>query len=345
MDFANQAQMLAARAGTAENSRERERMESLKQSLTGKNSKEALREACNDFESIFLKKMWEKMKSTVPKEGYLHNKHEDMYLSMFDHEFAKKMSREQGIGLGDMLYKQLESRLEKASSQSEPELETRVEVPSGEKQASGTDSGDKEAYFAEINSILEGIEDPRTRADVLARHIELRLGDSSGGLAPNRLRVHESIKPDDFPYTSSVMPEMQWPGEGRLSSGFGWRDDPFTGEKAWHAGVDIAMDQGSEVRSCWPGKVVFSGEKGGYGNVVIVEHGNGWKSFYGHNQENLVEEGEFVRDGQRIALSGDTGRSTGPHLHFELRQRDQAWDPRMIRDRTLAGISVGDDLG
>jgi len=91
--------------------------------------------------------------------------------------------------------------------------------------------------------------------------------------------------------------------------------------------------------------VAFSGEKAGYGNVVIVEHKNGWKSFYGHNRKNLVEEGEFVRDGQRIALSGDTGRSTGPHLHFELRQRDQAWDPRMILDRTLAGISVGDDLG
>lgn len=344
MDFASQAQMLAAKSGTAEASRERERMESLKRSLAGKDSKEVLREACSDFESIFLKKMWEKMKSTVPQEGYLHNKHEDMYLSMFDHEFAKKMSREQGIGLGDMLYEQLESRLEKASSQSEPKLDTRVEVPSGEKQTSGADSGAKEAYFAEIKSILQGIDDPRTRADVLARHIELRLGDSSGGLAPEKPRVFESVKPG-APYSSSVMPEMQWPGGERVSSGFGWRDDPFTGEKAWHAGVDIAMDRGSEVRSCWPGKVAFSGEKAGYGNVVIVEHKNGWKSFYGHNRKNLVEEGEFVRDGQRIALSGDTGRSTGPHLHFELRQRDQAWDPRMILDRTLAGISVGDDLG
>ncbi|MFP4168556.1 MAG: peptidoglycan DD-metalloendopeptidase family protein [Desulfonatronovibrionaceae bacterium] len=342
MEFSGHADMLAG-TREAEGSREQDRLRSLTRELSGGNSKEALREACSDFESIFLKKMWEKMKSTVPKEGYLHNKHEDMYLSMFDQEFAKMMSREDGIGLGDMIYDQLESRLEKASRESEPELDTSVQVPGKESKGGAPAVEDKEKYFSELNSIMQGVEDPRTKADILARHIELRYGEPSGGLKPEH--VPESTALDKGEYSSTLMPELNWPADGRVTSGFGWRDDPFTGEPAWHAGVDIGAEEGSDIRSCWPGKVVFSGEKGGYGKVVVVEHENGWKSFYGHNRENLVREGEYVRDGQRIATSGDTGRSTGPHVHFELRQGDQAWNPQMIRDRTLAGISVGEARG
>jgi murein DD-endopeptidase MepM/ murein hydrolase activator NlpD len=72
-----------------------------------------------------------------------------------------------------------------------------------------------------------------------------------------------------------------------------------------------------------------------------MDHGRGWKSFYGHNSQNLVREGEEVRAGEQIAEVGDTGRSTGPHLHFEIRQQDKAWDPLQIRRRLLAGLHIG----
>lgn len=325
----------------ADDARRQARIKEISRDLSRENSEKVLRDACSDFEAIFIKKMWEQMKSTVPKEGYLHSKHEDMYLSMFDHEFSKMMSREQGIGLGDMLFDQLKSRLEKASDDNGPELDTSIEPPvekSGD-ELSGAESN--QDYFAEINPVLDGIKDPGVRADVLARHIESVYGDSKGGIAPDSIRIQRPDQSENNPYSPSLMPEMNWPAVGRISSEFGWRDDPFSGKKAWHAGVDIAVAEGTEINSCWPGKVVFAGKNGGYGNMVVIEHKNGWKSYYGHNQRNLVREGQFVQDGQKIALSGDTGRSTGPHLHFELRQGDQAWNPEMIRERVLAGRSIG----
>ncbi len=339
MTVLNQAQMLAAKSGSAEVSREQQQVKGMHEAVSGKDSKDSLREACSDFEAIFVKKMWQKMKSTVPKEGYLHNKHEDMYLSMFDQKFAEKMASERGMGLGDMLYEQLRSRLESESAKSGPEVDTSVEVPPREENPG--ENAAREKYLSQMQADMESASDPRAKADILARQIESLYGEPAGGIS---LQSSASLQGDPVNprARSSVMTDISWPVKGELSSGFGWRDDPFTGEKAWHSGVDISVPKGSEVQSCWPGEVVFSGEKSGYGNLVVVQHQNGWKSFYGHNKENLVDEGEFVQDGQKIALSGDTGRSTGPHLHFELRQGEQAWDPQMIRKRVLAGLSVGD---
>ena len=92
---------------------------------------------------------------------------------------------------------------------------------------------------------------------------------------------------------------------------------------------------------CWDGKVVFAGEKGDYGKLVVLEHAGGWRSYYGHNSELNVEVGDVVTAGRKIAEVGDTGRSTGPHLHFELRQGELAWNPEQIRNRLMAGLSIG----
>jgi murein DD-endopeptidase MepM/ murein hydrolase activator NlpD len=95
------------------------------------------------------------------------------------------------------------------------------------------------------------------------------------------------------------------------------------------------------VRACWDGTVVEAGPHAGYGNLVVLEHANGWKSYYGHNSELDVQVGDTVRAGRKIAEVGSSGRSTGAHLHFELRQGDQAWDPEMIQQRLLAGLPIG----
>lgn len=111
---------------------------------------------------------------------------------------------------------------------------------------------------------------------------------------------------------------LHLPVSGTISSHYGWRHDPIDGNLRHHNGVDIAVPTGTPVKSIAPGRVSFSGTRGGYGNLVIIEHDNGMVSIYGHNSLILVTAGETVDAHKTIALSGSTGRSTGPHLHFEL---------------------------
>jgi len=116
-------------------------------------------------------------------------------------------------------------------------------------------------------------------------------------------------------------------GLARVSSGFGNRTDPFTGTRAYHAGIDFPAPRGTTVMSAGYGKVTFVGQKSGYGNLVEVTHAAGLVTRYGHLSAFLVKEGQVVNAGTPIAKVGSTGRSTGPHLHFEVRSKDQAVDP------------------
>lgn len=115
--------------------------------------------------------------------------------------------------------------------------------------------------------------------------------------------------------------------KGWISSYFGSRTDPLTGAKKWHSGVDIGTAPGSEVKCVASGVVLFAGEKGGYGNLLEVSHGDGLVTRYGHNQKLLVKAGDIVHKGTVIALAGQSGRATGPHVHFEVREDGRAVDP------------------
>jgi murein DD-endopeptidase MepM/ murein hydrolase activator NlpD len=116
-------------------------------------------------------------------------------------------------------------------------------------------------------------------------------------------------------------------GSIRMSSGYGNRKDPFTRRKAFHAGVDFPAPTGTTVLAAGNGKVIFAGKKSGYGNVVEVEHTGGLITRYAHLSAFIVKEGQSVSTGTPIARVGSTGRSTGPHLHFEVRRKDSAVDP------------------
>ena len=116
-------------------------------------------------------------------------------------------------------------------------------------------------------------------------------------------------------------------GNQRLSSGYGNRTDPFTGKKAFHGGLDFPAPSGTTVLSAGAGSVVFVGQRSGYGNVVEIGHGNGIVTRYAHLSAFLVKEGQTVNTGTPIAKVGSTGRSTGPHLHFEVRRDDSVIDP------------------
>lgn len=107
---------------------------------------------------------------------------------------------------------------------------------------------------------------------------------------------------------------FSYPARGRITSGFGWR----WGRR--HTGIDIALNVGTPVKAADGGTVKFSGRYGGYGLLVIIDHGGGYETYYGHNSKLLLKKGDKVYKGQTIALSGSTGNSTGPHLHFEVRK-------------------------
>ena len=170
---------------------------------------------------------------------------------------------------------------------------------------------------------------------------------------PNRLRTGQTI--DLSAVTSSAKPNEQKAGlsddgagaeagvsagsivhdlktfmqslAGRVTSSFGHRADPMTGSRAFHAGVDIKYPAGSFIYPALPGRVVFSGQTRGYGNLIILAHADGFTTSYGHNSSNLIPAGEVVDQKMPIAIVGATGRATGPHLHFEVRRDGRPIDP------------------
>lgn len=123
-------------------------------------------------------------------------------------------------------------------------------------------------------------------------------------------------------------PDMTRPvADGWVSSHYGQRIDPFSRRPALHRGMDFAGAGNSAILAVAPGVVSWSGRQRGYGNLIEIDHGNGWITRYGHNALNLVEPGDYVRPGQTIALMGATGRATGTHLHFEVLYRGQHQNP------------------
>ncbi|MEE1598624.1 peptidoglycan DD-metalloendopeptidase family protein [Acidaminococcus fermentans] len=121
--------------------------------------------------------------------------------------------------------------------------------------------------------------------------------------------------------------QLAWPVNGEITSPFGWRVHPIWGTQIFHAGLDIGADYGDPVHAADSGTVVYAGWMGGYGNAVMIDHGGGMVTLYGHNSSITVGEGEQVSKGQTIALAGSTGNSTGPHCHFEVRIHGEVVSP------------------
>ena len=128
------------------------------------------------------------------------------------------------------------------------------------------------------------------------------------------------------------------PGDLEVSSGFGVRRDPFLGRPAMHTGLDLRGDIGEPVRATADGKVEIAGWDGGYGNMVEIDHGHGLSTRFGHLSKIEVKVGQKVHIGDVIGRIGSTGRSTGPHLHYETRINGEPVDPQKF---LRAGIRLG----
>ncbi|MGB7440816.1 MAG: peptidoglycan DD-metalloendopeptidase family protein [Coleofasciculaceae cyanobacterium] len=123
--------------------------------------------------------------------------------------------------------------------------------------------------------------------------------------------------------------QLVFPNDSDITSEFGWRLHPVLGTSRFHAGIDFGGSYGSTIRAADRGTVIFAGWYGGYGYAVIVDHGGGLATLYGHTSKLYVSEGQTVQQGEAIAAVGSTGLSTGPHLHFEVRKEGEPVDPMM----------------
>lgn len=150
--------------------------------------------------------------------------------------------------------------------------------------------------------------------------------DAQFAVQEEQLQVLESLILDRD-LDQSLTPSGRPVRVGYASSAYGYRADPFTGKRDFHRGMDFTGQRGSDVLTVADGVVSFSGKRPGYGNVVDIDHGNGFMTRYAHNQENLVQIGHRVRAGDVIAKMGSTGRSTAPHVHFEVWKDDKPVNP------------------
>ena len=169
-------------------------------------------------------------------------------------------------------------------------------------------------YQASIKKIIEsnGMLDP----DTIYAGTELFIPGA---------KLNESFRKKLIP--PPYKPKFLMPVSGRLTSGFGYRIHPILKKRRMHKGIDISSRYGSNVKAAVGGFVTYSGQMGNYGNLVVIDHQNGFETRYAHNSRLKVKKGDRVHQGQTVALVGNTGRSNGTHLHFEIWKNGEAIDP------------------
>jgi murein DD-endopeptidase MepM/ murein hydrolase activator NlpD len=189
----------------------------------------------------------------------------------------------------------------------------------------------QQAYAKSLDQFTE------LRASALAGHLEPGLSfgrHSFGDSASFSGALSDSMNPADAP--------SLWPVIGRVTSSFGEREDPFNGEGAFHAGIDIATGYGNPVHAPADGYILMAGPASGYGREMILDHGQGITTVYGHLSGFAVAAGQQVKRGQVIGYVGSAGRSTGPHLHYEVRIRNTPVNPhKYLRETMEQQVAAG----
>ncbi len=170
--------------------------------------------------------------------------------------------------------------------------------------------------------------------------ILLHKDEGSGGLfhevSPLEAKKDELVGRIDFYLEKANVIPLGKPLNGRITSRFGKRRDPFNGRISFHDGIDIRGRRGAEIYATAGGVITRAGRNGGYGNYVELQHRDGYETAYAHMKKILVKRGQKVKRGDVIGLVGNTGRSTGPHLHYEIRRNDKVLDPARYMDIAAA---------
>lgn len=203
--------------------------------------------------------------------------------------------------------------IDEKRSQLESELDEKERLKNqiaGKKQEVETAKQDREQNLKEIISDLKELERQEDQLLAKSKEFEQKI-----------IALQSSNK-----YIGGT---LGWPSPGyyKITSPYGYRNHPILNKKKLHTGIDIAVPSGTNILAANSGKVIYSGYNGGYGNTVIIDHGGKISTLYAHNSKLLVKVGDEVEKGKAISKSGSTGLSTGPHLHFEVRENGQHVDP------------------
>jgi murein DD-endopeptidase MepM/ murein hydrolase activator NlpD len=266
-----------------------------------------LQRLASEFESMLLNQMLSEMRKAGRWQD--EDEEEDMFgakalFETLDAEFTKELSQARGFGLG----RQLMTAFDRMQGNATPDA-TKAGAPTNDtktKESSGADA------VTPVGTTGVGDAAPAT-IDPIAVARQILDGDavSSGGNA-------------------------------KVTSGFGWRRDPFTGEARFHKGIDLQAAYGQDVAAVAGGTVTFSGTQGSYGTTVVVQHANGTQSRYAHLSLALVAAGDPVSVGQVVGRAGSSGRATGPHVHLEVLDREgRALNPLTHPEGTTPSTALG----
>lgn len=334
----------------------------------------ALRQAAAQFESLLLTQLTASLnpKDEDGEDALFSNSGGGMGLArqMYSEQLAKSMSESGGIGIADMIIAQATKRSAQplknhVSHVTERALSAAREIKneamrSSAAKASPTASKATDLYPDAIiiseASTSAGLAKPTAPSANSASSL-INANDSRAAIGATRpRRVHaieknatlmnesSTIRAPRLNATSSVKSpgplanyvSFQAPVRGEIRSEFGMRRDPINGRMRLHQGIDIAAGRGTPIAAAAAGTVVFAGRNKGYGNMVMIEHADGRRTLYAHAQSLFVKAGDTVSAGQTIAAVGSTGHSTGPHVHFEVRENNRSVNPLTVLSKEIA---------
>ena len=221
---------------------------------------------------------------------------------------------------------------EKLAEQAEKLRDVQVEKVAAQQELIDAMMYDKDVFDQQYQEMLAASEYiqqlivERDAAEKVRREKEeARKNRKSNQKTPTR--TQKNPEPEDEEIDLGAFSEMISPVDGEVTSEFGWRTHPIFGDRIFHSGIDIAAEYGTPIVAAKSGVVTQAGWISGYGNTVIIDHGSGISSLYGHNQSLAVSVGDEVKQGDTISFCGSTGNSTGPHCHFEVRQDGEPISP------------------
>ena len=221
---------------------------------------------------------------------------------------------------------------EKLAEQAEKLRDVQVEKVAAQQELIDAMMYDKDVFDQQYQEMLAASEYiqqlivERDAAEKVRREKEeARKKQKSNQRTPTRNQ--KNPEPEDEEIDLGAFSEMIVPVDGEVTSEFGWRTHPIFGDRIFHSGIDIAAEYGTPIVAAKSGVVTQAGWISGYGNTVIIDHGSGISSLYGHNQSLAVSVGDEVKQGDTISFCGSTGNSTGPHCHFEVRQDGEPISP------------------
>ncbi len=281
------------------------------------NAEAAIRKVAVQFEALLLSQLTKSLNGS--EEGGLFGNGGGMGLSrqLFSEQLATTMAESGGVGLADMILSQFMKRAEKRS----PALKSVTST--SESSAPVAEATSSQAAPVDVNLTAKATR-PRRVFPVVEE--------------PAASTKSTPVRPAELMRNSAEHVDLHLPVDGPIRSVFGMRRDPINGRMRLHKGVDISARRGTPIEAAAEGRVVFAGRNGGYGKMVMLEHADGRQTLYAHAERLFVKPGDVVKAGQTIAAVGSTGHSTGPHLHFEIREGQNAVNPlkSLIKDLTLA---------